>query len=194
MENKKELYVWLGFVAAVGLFILLLPTIDDYISGRGKLRDNSAKPTTNNPNKNTPKEEIKDVTIEISCSLPEEDTGFEKINKSVKFTLLNDKLITSNTTMVYKYDDTDDYTIEKEDIEKASETSLKGTGYEVTPTFDDANFAYTINLNIDYKTFVKENVANNSILDTEMDYPQTRTSLESYLSSEGYTCAKKAIK
>lgn len=191
MENKKEMYIWIAFIGIVGLFILLLPTIDDYVSGRRKLRETTTSTNTNkNNDTNKQNEQTKDVITEISCSLPEEDTDIEKITKSVKFTTKNDKLATINTTKLYKYEDGDDYQFAKEDIETA--TDLKGTGYEITSTFDDPNFAYTIQINIDYGTFVITTTTNNSILESEISYPKTRTDLESYLSSNGYTCSKKA--
>lgn len=196
MNQKKEMYVWIAFIVAVAAFILLLPTIDDYVSGRHKLRENTTSTSTNNTGKKptiqtNSNNQQKDVTTELTCSLPEVDVALSTISKSIVFHLKNDILKSGEITKLYKHENKEDYEVSKAELKKVPDAQFKGTGYEITSTFDETKFTYTLKITIDYSKFVKESASENTLLEDELEYPTTTSKLETYLKDNDYTCKKK---
>lgn len=196
MNQKKEMYVWIAFIVAVAVFILLLPTIDDYVSGRHKLRENTTSTSTNNTGKKPTTQtnsnnQQKDVTTELTCSLPEVDVALSTISKNIVFQLKNDTLKSGEITKLYKHENKEDYEVSKAELKKVPDAQFKETGYEVTSTFDEKKFTYTLKITIDYSKFVKESASKNTLLEDELEYPTTTSKLETYLKDNDYTCTKK---
>ncbi len=172
--KDKESVMWLCIIVVVVLFIVFMPSIESFLSGR-KVKNNKEVIETNS-NKTG---EITQTTYPKTntCTLSEslDTTKNAYLTKNVIFTYSNSGTVeTIDLTDTYRYTDVSEYN-------KAKTTKVDNkVGIVQKITTDDKNMKLIVN-----------NVMTISEMQELTEYPAGYSDLKQYLADKNYQCVEK---
>lgn len=191
LKGNTELWVWIGIIAAVGIFILLMPTLDDFISGRRHDREaekviNTHKNDSTSDKKDDKKENETTNYTYLDCTIPGttengKTTSYEFIIKFEK----DGTLITSDVEKVIKYEDESVY---KNVKETTVDIEARRDGFEQTKSFNDADKSFSTYVVYDHSVFDSNKNTSEIIFPTQS--LKNRAEIDVYIRSKNYTCSK----
>lgn len=172
---EKETLVWIIVFIAIGAFILLIPTIDNFLTGRHHESVGG-----------TGTKEEENVYNKIVCNIPEvtKDNYTTVGNFTVNFDS-NGKIKSSVVSIVKTFNDKETYT----ELEKPTTLETTGTGYSQKLTYDDENMIYTVHVNFDNTKFSTS--SNETALTIPSNSPTNKTTMDNFLKNKNYICSKQ---